>query len=348
MTSLKLRAGARSTTVATVIAISALLGGGVALADSGVSAGSTSPAVVAPAPNYGCTEAEQAAKQVQQAQTAKAAADKAVQTAQQSGDTAAIQKALADQKKAADNLNAAQANYEQAKDCSELPTHGSEIPGGTFPTHPTSGGVDSASETPGTPGSSTPGGSTPGSGVDSASTTPGGSGDSSESVSPGTPGSGVAAESTSPCEESTPGGNTPGGSHGTPGGNTPGGSSHSCTPCEYTAPGGHGNGSNGAPGSNGSNGSNGSGAECANSTPGAEVVTGRNPADVLLSASSQMLRWAVGIAGLILIALGAVTVVARRKALLADGAAPAKVGAIVTSAIATAREQISRMGSKRG
>jgi hypothetical protein len=61
-----------------------------------------------------------------------------------------------------------------------------------------------------------------------------------------------------------------------------------------------------------------------------------------------MLRWAVGIAGLILIALGAITVVARRKALLADGAAPAKVGAIVTAAIATAREQISKIGSKRG
>ncbi|MCE5291696.1 MAG: hypothetical protein LLG14_21000 [Nocardiaceae bacterium] len=338
MTSLKIRAGARSTTVATVIAISALLGGGVALADGGVSADTTAPAVTAP--QYGCTEAEQAAKAAQKAQADKIAADKAVEAAQ---GTPGYQEALKKQAEAAKKLEEANKAAAEAADCSELPTHGSEIPGGTFPTHPTSGGVDSST--------TTPGGNTPGSGVDDASTTPGGNGDSSVSTSPAsgvesqstTPGSGVAGESTYPCAESTPGGNN-GGGHTTPGGNN-GGSSHSCTPCEYTAPSGHGNGSNGAPGSNGSNGS---GAECANSTPGAEVVTGRNPADVLLSASSQMLRWAVGIAGLILIALGAITVVARRKALLADGAAPAKVGAIVTSAIATAREQISKMGSKRG
>jgi hypothetical protein len=223
MTSLKLRAGARSTTVATVIAISALLGGGVALADGGVQGDTTSPAVTAP--QYGCTEAEQAAKEVQKAQNAKNAADKAVEEASTSGDTAAYQKALEEQKKANEDLKEAQSNYDEAKDCAELPTHGSEIPGGTFPTTPTSGGVDDASETPG--------GNTPGSGVDDASTTPGDSGDSSTSETPGsgvdsestTPSSGVAGESTYPCEESTPGGNN--------GGNTPGGS-HSCTPCEYT------------------------------------------------------------------------------------------------------------------
>lgn len=343
MTSLKLRAGARSTTVATVIAISALMGGGMALADGGVSAGSNAPAA-APT-KYGCVEAEQAAQEVTKATADKIAADKAVETTKTAYDNSpnettkkAYEEALANQQAKNEALEEANEDYNEAKDCSELPTHGTELPGGTFPTNPSSG-VDGVSETPGTPG--TPGSNTPGtpsSGVDGVSETPGsntpgtpGSGDSSVDTTPasGTD-SGVAGESTTPyeCVETTPSGEN--GTPGTPG--TPGGE-------------------HGTPGTPGTPGNNSGGSSCAeaNATPGAEVVAGRNPADVLLSASSQMLRWAVGIAGLILIALGAITVVARRKALMADGAqGSAKVGAIVATAVASAREQISRIGGKRG
>lgn len=338
MTSLKLRAGARSTTIASVIAISAIMGGGLAYADSAVSAADTSPAATAPAPTtpkYGCAEAQKAAEAAQQAAKSKAAADQAVQhatTPQQ------YQAALDQQKAAQAALDTANQAAADAASCSELPSHGTPIPGGTFPVHPTSGtpgGVDSASVGPNTPSGTTPGG---GSGVNGVSTGPG---------------SGVAGVSTSPaCAETS---TSPGGSEtgtGAHGGSTSTSTGSGCAekPCTEASPSHSGTGATGSSGS-GTAGAAGTGAAASGSgcnaseTSGAEVVTGRNPADDLVSASSQMLRWAVGIAGLLLIALGAVTVVARRKALLADGGlSGAKIGAMV----AAVREEISRRIGQRG
>jgi hypothetical protein len=56
-------------------------------------------------------------------------------------------------------------------------------------------------------------------------------------------------------------------------------------------------------------------------TPAAEVVTGRNPSDVLIGATTELLRWAVGIGGILLVVLGTQWALVRRRA-LATGEAP--------------------------
>ena len=57
-------------------------------------------------------------------------------------------------------------------------------------------------------------------------------------------------------------------------------------------------------------------------TPAAEVLTGRNPSDVLIGATTELLRWAVGIGGILLVVFGTQWALVRRRA-VASGEAPA-------------------------